>query len=46
MRCVLDDQQLGGVIKLLSDGVAYLRGELWLTGKLLRDTAYTPEGEL
>ena len=47
MRCVLDDRQLdGAIIKLLIDGVAYLLGGLWLTGRLLREAAYTPEREL
>jgi hypothetical protein len=45
MRCVLDDQQLGGISKLLSSGVVHLLGDLWRTGRLLRDTAYMPEGK-
>jgi putative membrane protein len=42
----LDDQHLGGAIMLLIGGVAYLVGGLWLTGRLLREAVYTPEGGL
>jgi putative membrane protein len=42
----LDDQHLGGAIMLLIGGIAYLVGGLWLTGRLLREAVYTPEGGL
>jgi putative membrane protein len=39
----LEDQHLGGAIMLLTGGVAYLAGGLWLTAGLLRHTALVSE---
>jgi putative membrane protein len=39
----LEDQHLGGAIMLLTGGVAYLAGGLWLTAGLLRRAALVSE---
>jgi putative membrane protein len=38
----LQDQHLGGAIMLMIGGISYLLGGLWLTSRLLRDSASQP----